>query len=163
MTELGVCPRRCVITGQVDFSHPAWGRASLLTTLSASPDSFAADIVVFDEAGVIQWRYDGDSWYELAPARPAIDTTGHIFLNYNPGRYNGVIVLEAAPDTFRTFGTLPAPGEYDSRFYGATTVDVDSDGVFEIDQESNDCTPSCAGGTVSHQIYKWNGGNYVAE
>ncbi|NUO56068.1 MAG: hypothetical protein HOV78_05355, partial [Hamadaea sp.] len=99
----------------------------------------------------------------LAPHSPSRDNTGHIFLDYDPGRLNGVIILGPSPAGFDTYETLPAPGEYAQRFYSATVVDTDHDGRFEIDSALNDCEPDCAGGTIHHTSYHWSGSDYIAQ
>jgi hypothetical protein len=99
--------------------------------------------------------------YTLAPAPRPVDAVGHIFLNYNPGRYNGVIVLDPIGGGFDDFHSLPTNGGLSGRFYSATATDTDDDGTYEIDRAVNDCRPSCASGSLTHTIYRWNGAAYT--
>lgn len=161
LRQLGICEAVCTVTGRVFFDHPNWGPSALLTTLSPEVNFRDANILVVDAAGKVRWRHRAGDWYELAPAEVPRDGTGNIFLNYNPGRYNGVIVLRPVPEGLLDFGSLPPEGDYQARFYYAVIVDRDGDGTFEIDKMSNDCDPDCAGGTISHTMFGWTGSDYA--
>ncbi|GAA0909013.1 hypothetical protein [Virgisporangium aurantiacum] len=161
LVQMGACKAACRITGQVDFDHPTWGPSRLLTTTSLNEIDREANIVVLDATGRMRWHHWGGDWFELAPAQPARDKTGHIFLNYNPGRYNGVIVLRPSPQGFDNFESLPPENDYQSRFYSASLQDENGDGTYEIDSAINDCDPNCAEGTINHKIYRWNGRTYA--
>jgi hypothetical protein len=104
LLDQGRCSTPCVITGRVGFTHPTSGPSVLVTTLSATTDAREANIVVLDSAGTVRWHHRGGDWYELVPADPARDKTGHFFLNYNPGRYNGVIVLNPTAGGLDAYG-----------------------------------------------------------
>ena len=173
------CRSACAVTAQVAFTHPDWGPCVLFTTVSepqpetapeTAPETGAgtvtdagptADITVLDGDGTVRWQYRAGFWLELKLALPARDATGNIFLTYNPGRYNGVIVLHPTAGGFEDFDTLPAPGGYLARFYGADLVGPDADGRYAVDHYVNDCTPSCAEGTVRHFFHSWNGVTYL--
>ncbi|MEV6967139.1 hypothetical protein AB0M47_18725 [Hamadaea sp. NPDC051192] len=161
LRRLGACSAACTVTGQVWFDHPAWGHSLLFTTLPKEVGVGEAYITVIDGAGKVRWQHRAGYWYRLAPNSPARDNTGHIFLNYDPGRLNGVIILNPSPAGFDTYQTLPAPGDYAQRFYSASVVDTNHDGRFEIDSALNDCEPDCAGGTIHHTSYQWNGSDYI--
>nr|BFE56522.1 hypothetical protein GCM10020063_010480 [Dactylosporangium thailandense] len=160
LRRLGVCKVPCTVTGLVEFDHPAWGRTKLVTTKARGSGDVEADIAAVDAKGAVRWSHFGGPWEKLAFADPPRDKTGHIFLNFNPGRYNGVIVLAPVTDGFADFATLPDPGDYRSRFYSADLVDVDHDGTYEVDSALNDCEPSCGQGTVHHTVYRWDGETY---
>lgn len=118
----------------------------------------AALLDVVDASGSVVWSHPfGTKWYELAVNEPAIDDTGHLFVNFNPGRYNGVIVLAPIEDGFEDFGTLPDYGDYNTRFYYAEAVDPDEDGTLEVEVSENDCIPSCADGSITSTLYTWDG------
>ncbi|MBN1170898.1 MAG: hypothetical protein JXA67_01885 [Micromonosporaceae bacterium] len=157
------CKAPCTVTAQVSFDHPTWGPCVLATTQSASDSIRDSTITVVDASGVIRWQHWAGAWFVLTAATPATDTTGNIFLTYNPGRYTGVIVLRPTPGGFVDFGSLPAPDDYLSVFYGASPVDVNRDSVYEIDKTTNNCDPSCAEGAIDHSIIRWNGATYVAD
>ncbi|WP_435055796.1 hypothetical protein [Micromonospora aurantiaca (nom. illeg.)] len=161
LAEAGVCKKTCFVSGTVQIEHPAWGRISLVTTSTLSDVEPDANIVAVDAEGTVRWQHWSGGWPLLRFANPATDRTGHLFFNFNPGRHNGVIVLAPSPDGFEDFETLPKPGEYAARFYGAKLVDTDKDGRYEVDRALNDCDPSCAEGTVNHLVYRWNGRTYA--
>lgn len=163
MQKLGVCQQQCKISGRANFTHSTWGQSTLYTTLHTGGGPGEAHIVVLNANRQVVWKYDSDQFTELAVAMPPVDDTGHIFVNFDPGRLNGVIVLSSADDGFDTYSSLPASGEYRTRFYGARIVDIDGDRVNEIEVETNDCNPSCAGGTATTRLFKWDGRDYVAE
>jgi hypothetical protein len=159
----GVCAIPCRVTSQVNFEHPTWGKSTLVTTVSSSTDKRDATIAVVNSSGEITWKHNAGTWEELKLAQPPRDKTGHIFINFNPGRYDGVIILQPTADGFNFFETLPAAGEYDSRFYGATLIDNNEDGIYEVDKATNNCVPTCAEATITHVIYRWNGTDYVSQ
>lgn len=170
------CIGTCDITGVVPVEHPTWGSVVVATTASTT-DQGPATIYAVDSARSIRWFRavaDGSVPYQLAPvgasgrtagySRFAVgaptDSTGNVFLNYNPGRHNGVIILRSAPNGFDDFSTIPPPADYAGRFYYAEAVDKDGDREFEIEQSANDCEPTCAEGKVSTKLYVWNGRDY---
>ena len=158
LLNLGVCTRPCIITGRVAFQHPTWGSSNLLTTVALDVTTWEAHIIVVDSSNKIQWRYDTSEWTELSPANDTPDKSGNIFITYNPGRYDGIVVLQPSAGGFNHFETLPE-NTYFGRFYGATIADVDSDGTFEVVIDQLTCDPDCATNTV----YSWNGAEYVEE
>jgi hypothetical protein len=160
LRQEGICRQACRITAQVSFEHPAWGPVTLLTAQARDEQRDAA-IAVVDARSKVRWSHWGGAWYELAPAEPLRDSTGNVFLNYNPGRENGVIVLRPTADGLDDLETLPEPGDYRAPFYGAELTDTDGDGTYEIVKSSNDCDPSCADGTVRRDTFRWNGQQYV--
>jgi len=120
-----------------------------------------AHIAVIDAAGQLKWSYVLPGMYALAPAPKPIDATGYVFLNYNPGRYNGVIVLDAIGGEFDGFDSLPKQDNpAGGLFYSAATKDVD--GTYEIDVATNSCVPDCADGKLKHTINQWTGTAYAA-
>ena len=149
------------VTGRIGFKHPSWGLSTLVTTQLA--DKAGGWLYAVDGFQNVRWaRQTGGGSEELAPHTPSVDKLGHLFVNYNPGRYNGVIVLKPTATGFDDFESMPPVDDYDGRFYSAEAVDVDDDGQLEIVVESNDCNPSCAGGTVTAQTFGWDGNDYAA-
>ena len=160
------------VTGRVLLHDPVWGNLVVTTSVTYNTDEFESNcgqphLRVFDSAGQTRLRRD---WVwgcgELAPNRPSRDKTGNVFLSYNPGRYDGVIILRAAGGRLEDFGTLPAGGDnYEGTgpfgYYVQTQDTSPRDGVLEIKQFSNDCTPSCADGTITSELFVWNGHRYV--
>lgn len=156
------CVGECEVTGTVEFEHPSWG-SSTLVTLGPVPGTFDYAMYVIDAFGDIVWDHEfGSPWYKLEPNAPVTDSTGHLFIDFDPGRYNGIIVLKPIAGGFEDFDTLPPYGEYNTRFYYADAVDSDGDGVLDIEVSENDCDPSCAGGSVTSVTYRWDGTDYRA-
>jgi len=193
VAALGVCNSRCVLTAQSQIIHPVWGRVTAATLVD--PGGQVGYFVVVDAAGRLLWHVSMDVWTDesmrtdLKMARdgmsmptPAQDATGNVFFTYNPGRYNGVVVLRPDGDGFSHYmppvdtgvtaksavgGFTPlssgASLDYGSDgFYDAEIRGTNASGFYRIEQMMNDCNPDCAGGTESHYELSWDGGQYVA-
>ncbi|OLT36423.1 hypothetical protein BJF84_10420 [Rhodococcus sp. CUA-806] len=95
-------------------------------------------------------------------ADPPTDSTGNTFVTYNPGRYDGVLVLIPTADGFEDPGV--SGNEFSGRlaYYYAELEGPGSNGQYAIRQSSNDCEPDCAGGTITDELLTWNGQEYVA-
>jgi len=150
-------------TGRIAFTHPTWGPSHLITTLDGGPQG-TARIYVVDAAGTIRWQHGIEGADEISPNDPGKDKTGHLFVNWNPGRYPGVIVLGPIANGMADYASLPDKDgrDYDTRFYSGASVDHEPDGVFEIDVEENSCKPDCAGGQKSTTTFAWKTGDYRA-
>jgi serine/threonine-protein kinase len=98
---------------------------------------------------------------------PATDATGNTFVTYNPGRYDGVLVLVPTADGFADIGwdsdsTASNPSYWGKlAIYYAELVGPGSNGEYTIRQSDNDCNPNCAQGTVTDQNLHWDGSQYV--
>lgn len=159
----------------VSLDHPAWGPVRLVTRQPSSDgtERDTASISVIDARGAVRWSFEV-VLYELAPTGTSpnasdeaetvpIDALGHVFIDYNPGRYNGVIILRPTSSGFNDFETLPTADNGTGRFYAGIAVDIDGDGVYEVALDYNDCVPTCAGGTTYRTTYRWNGrDDYIA-
>jgi len=155
-------PAGCAVTGAINFLHPAWGPVTLATLKWGESTCSSAELRVFDASGNQRWsRPLGGCFETLKPGEVPIDKLGHVFVDYNPGRYNGVIVLNPSKQGFQDFGSLPPPDDYAGRWYYAESSDINKDGVREIVQSNNDCEPDCAGGTITSQTFSWNGSDYA--
>ncbi len=162
-------PAKTIETGRASMRDPKWGRLTVITSVrqSAGSDYPAyATLRVVDRRGRVRlartWNW---GYADIAPNKRAKDRTGNVFITYNPGRYNGVIVLRGAGGRIEDFGTLPPNDDYvgSGPFgYGAETVpDPTRRGVLAVKQSSNDCNPDCAGGTTTSKLYVWNGSGYI--
>ena len=121
-------------------------------------------IHIVDAAGRITWSHRTGhdfGWWEMELNDPATDATGQIFISWNPGRYDGITVLQPVSGGMEDHDTLPPENEYDTRFYYAETEDVNSDGTLEVISYDNACIPDCAGGTITSETWWWNGSDYV--
>jgi len=132
-----------------------------------------ASLTVTDASGAVRLSWSNEHMYWFAPAgtlpieygekdvRAPFDARGNIFVDYNPGRYNGVIVIVPTATGFDDLGTLPPPDDYAGRFYCATTTDLDADGVYEVvEPKFCECAPDCLPDSSAH-AYRWNGRDYV--
>lgn len=166
----------CAVTGRIPVDHPRWGRV-LLVTFGPQPGitPMCADrmLIAVGGSGDIVWESGvsdgGCPWYRFGPAgaaeygsevRSPVDEAGRIFLDWDPGRYNGVTVLSVTDEGFADHRTLPVE-TYGVRFYSAVTEDTDADGIYEIRTSLNDCFESCAGGTTSETVFAWDGRDFV--
>ncbi len=156
----------CHISGRASFTHPTWGRVTLVVAMSDDGmGTRVSDLIVFNDQHRVVWRKDYQSgWDEGSVANPAMDSTGNLFVNFNPGRYNGVIILRPVPGGFKDFATLPdTDSGYAERFYSARLVYDSATNTYTVRSEINDCTPSCADGTIHVTLYHFNGQDYVPE
>src|SRR5687767_7093991 len=96
----------CAVTGRIPVDHPRWGRV-LLVSFGPQPGvtPMCADrmLIAVDRNGNIVWDSrvsdGGCPWYRFGPAahaehgsevRSPVDKDGRIFLDWDPGRNNGV-------------------------------------------------------------------------
>ncbi len=148
-------------TGRVSFRHPSWGPATLISSFRVDYDDGAGQgfIRVVDADGRTRWRAQtAGPWYLMELNTPAIDSAGNMFVNWDPGRENGVTVLRPKPGGMADFGTLAENGEYRVRFYWAHVVDVEGDGVFEVAKHDCDSYPHCE---PRDEIWRWDGTDFV--
>lgn len=155
---------------QLTYQHPTLGSMTI-TISDAGFDSvgFRAPSVIATVTATGQqvYRWQGLEEYETfgfvgtdprAEVSSPIDARNHVFFVWNPGRFDGVSFLAPTDDGFTDGGTL-ADGSA-SGFYDATTVDVDADGTYELNQGFQICEPTCADGTYYSHIWRWDGTTY---
>lgn len=97
-------------------------------------------------------------------AAPATDSTGNTFLVYNPGRYDGVLVLVPTADGFADIGWRSADDHYSGgrfAFYYARPVGPGKDGEYTIVHSIKGCDPSCAEGATAKVTLRWDGHDYL--
>ncbi|HEY2672576.1 MAG TPA: hypothetical protein VGJ07_19660 [Rugosimonospora sp.] len=164
-TELIVksgCEAPCTVTGMVPLPHTKWGPGTLVTTgASDGVHPQVQNIFVLDATGTVQWRFKTDSWQFLRANTPVTDKTGHIFLEYNPGRYDGLVVLAMTSQGVDDFQSLPKSGDLVGRFYGGVTVDPHKTGTFQVLVSTNTCDPDCAAANYVDATFVWNGHDYI--
>jgi len=98
-------------------------------------------------------------------ANPATDSTGNTFVTYNAGGahgYDGVLVMIPTANGFEDIG-WSGSGHYMGQhaYLDAELLGPGTDGRYAIRQRHNDCTPSCAEGTITTKDLQWNGSDYV--
>jgi hypothetical protein len=113
------CPG-CGVKGQYAFVHPTWGMVTLVVALSPTGGAGgygSSNLIAFDAQRKVVWRKDYDTlWESVAFADPGMDATGNIFINFNPGRYNGVIILRPVAGGLKG---LRDPARHRNRLPGA--------------------------------------------
>lgn len=164
LIKAGVCGAGGRITGHTSFTHPTWGKSMFVTCLDLVNRELQG-LAVTDARGTIRWSYQiTGNYYELGTPTPGSDASGNLFVIYNPGRYDGVAIFQPVDDSMKRLAGFysydDAAGE-DERFYFSELVGPDNSGLFSIRQSSNDCSPSCAGGTTLSRLYFWNGVDYA--
>lgn len=164
-TKLGVCSAPCKTTGSVTFTHPTWGLVTLYSLLAVEKRG-PANAVAVDSSGRVRWSLPGSEqdrlMYEWSLAKPARDRSGLIFINYNPGRYNGLTVLQPVPGGMRVVAGWYGDEQGQDLYY-AELEGPGADGRYRVLKSSNDCTPSCADGTTTTVRLKFNGSSFVPE
>ena len=148
------------------FTHPAWGASTFVACRNHvtaklpfiwEDGGYSAHVVVVDAKGKVRWKAADQSYYGEGHAygwkmaEPATDSTGNLFVSYNPGRYDGIVIYRPTSTGMRLVDD----------FYYAELSDPDSAGRYRIRKYTNDCEPSCAGGTTTSRLYSWNGTSYV--
>ena len=156
--------RGTVVTHQ-DIEHKFLGPVRIFLTLSGMDMSKVGCVASVTASGTVLPAINIEVASHFGFPSPATDTTGNTFVTYNPGRYDGVLVLVPTADGFEDIGwdsTSSTPG-YSGRLaiYYAELVGPGSNGEYTIRQSSNDCKPNCAGGTITNQDLHWNGRDYV--
>jgi len=155
----GLCVGGCAITGTVAFTHPKWGKVTLVTTQATADGTKKADaqVSVIDAKGDSKWDYLVGPVRTFKPLAKPVDSLGHIFMTYNAGGADGIVVVGSTTDSFgmTDYSSVPLGSDpSDWRFYNAAVKDVD--GKYEIVVEGD-----TADGKVSYTAYDWNGLEYV--
>ena len=157
-----------VVISHSDLEHPTLGTVRVflfLTSVSAEVNRQGCVLPVA-RSGKVLPAIPIDGQERLGFANPATDATGNMFITYNPGRYDGVLVLIPDAIGFEDIGWDPdmSGTHYMGKhaYYYAELVGPDSSDQYTIRQSHNDCTPSCANGNTSSKDLRWNGSDYVA-
>jgi hypothetical protein len=155
------------IVAHQDIRHPNLGAVRIFLVLKSSQEVSGHGCVVLAAASGKTWPTIPVDVYgdELHFYSPATDSTGNTFIEYNPGRYDGVLVLVPDRDGFEDIGW--ADQQYGTRYQGrrayyyATAEGPGADGRYTIRQSRNNCTPTCAEGAITSVLLHWNGHDYV--
>jgi len=153
------------VEGTTVIQHPAWGSTTIIVCgpmldATDSPVS-TAGVLAVDATGSVKWSWLYGDNYTFRLAEPATDASGNIFVVYNPGRYDGVMIMRPTNDsidvlatTYNGYQVEPTPLYfYDTNLYGPG-----SDGLYEIVQSNGDCVQSV---TDCETFFVWDGTTYV--
>ncbi len=155
----GTCPT--TVTGTTDVKHPQLGTVRVFLVAPGDSMGEGCVISVTGSGAVLPVIKVGVYDDSLSFYSPASDITGNTFVKYNPGRYDGVLVLVPTPTGFADPGVDESGYMGKLMFYYAEAKGPGSDGRYVIEQSSNNCTPDCAGGTITKKTLRWNGHDYV--
>ncbi len=154
------------IDEQRTVTHPKLGQVTVGLTRPASAGlNMVGCIAVVDDNGsklLMQKVSVYDDAFDFAD--PPTDSTNNVFITYNPGRYYGVITLVPKSDGYEDIGWGEDEPGYQTTthaYYSAELEGPGSDGQYTIKESINNCDPSCAGGTITTKILRWNGSGYA--
>ncbi len=156
-----------MVIAHSDLEHPTLGtiRVFLFLNTSAGGMESAGCIVPVTRAGRVLPAIPIDGRDKLGFANPATGNTGNTFVIYDPGRYDGVLVLIPNADGFEDIGwNQDMSGTHyvgKHAYYYAELVGPNSSDIYTIRQSHNDCVPGCAQGTIASQDLHWNGSDYA--
>lgn len=181
LLALAACQGDCIVSGRIPIEHPRWGPIELVTFgPAANSGPVCADrfLIAVNAGGDVVWDpgVAGDLCpvYEFEPARPdggpgaPVDGAGRIFMQFNPGRYAGTIVLTPTSAGFADHASLPIlvdgqeSGAYDTRFYNSVVADDDGDGIWEIKVDFAPCY-NCADEPRFTFTYRWTGDDFTVD
>jgi len=152
--------------GSTLITHDAWGPTTVAacgpTQGSTSPVE-TVGVLAVDHRSNVKWSqaYQG-TYYELTMADPGTDASGNVFVMYNPGRYDGVIILRPTRTGIDLLvGPQPGEGSSSLDFYGVEMHLVS--GLYEITVRHDDCIPDCATSESYPETFTWNGTTYVSK
>lgn len=163
LIKAGICGSRGRITGHTYFDHPSWGASIFVTCLDKS-DSELHAVAVLDASGKIRWSHKiRDTYYVLTTAKAGTDSTGNLFVKYDPGRYAGIAIFRPVNGSMKRLAGFydNGNGKEDGRFYNAKLIGPNAAGRYSVRHYVNDCDPSCGTGTTTSKVYTWNGSNYA--
>jgi hypothetical protein len=148
-----------------DIRHPELGAVRVfLVRRSTFPDPTGC-VAAVTGSGRALASADVDIYEnELHFADPATDATGNTFVTYNPGRYDGVLVLVPNADGFEDIGWSDTTSHYSGgrfAYYHARLAGPGEDGRYTIVRSENSCVPSCAQGVTTQVTLRWNGHDYL--
>jgi hypothetical protein len=148
-----------------DIRHPELGAVRVFLVRRSTLADPAGCVAAVTGGGRALASADVDIYEnELHFATPATDATGNTFVTYNPGRYDGVLVLVPNADGFEDIGWSDTTEHYSGgrfAYYHARLAGPGEDGRYTIVRSENSCTPSCAQGVTTQATLRWNGHDYL--
>jgi hypothetical protein len=163
----GACGAGNVVS-QADYQHPKLGAMRIFTLIKPRGfDSSWGCVVAVTATGKAVVAVEGVDIHQdaLTVADPVSDATSNAFVTYNPGRYDGVLVLTPTDTGFEPIspkltGVADHPDPGQRNFYYAELLGPGSDGQYQLKTSMNDCDPSCGEGTTTSKTLLWNGSDY---
>ncbi|STZ23923.1 protein kinase family protein [Mycolicibacterium aichiense] len=145
------------VTAHYDFQHPQLGPMRIFLLLGENRvrmDSGCVSVVL--PSGDALSPISLDAGLGLGFAAPPTDATGNLFIEFRS------MSAHAPP---QVLVLVPTASGFDQ--LGRDLIDVElvgpgADGKYQLRHSMNDCTPSCAEGTWTHETLRWNGSDYVA-
>ncbi len=151
-----------------DIRHPDLGPVRVFLVQRPASDRPAGCVAAVTGSGRALAPVEVDAnWSMENPLRfaaPATDSTKNTFVIYNPGRYDGVLVLVPTADGFADIGWKSADEHYSGgrfAFYYARPVGPGKDGEYAIVHSIKGCDPSCAEGATAKVTLRWDGHDYL--
>ncbi|MEU5714546.1 hypothetical protein AB0G71_01935 [Streptomyces sp. NPDC020403] len=148
-----------------DIRHPHLGAVRVYLVRRSSSAEAPGCVAALTGSGRTLATTDVDIYEDsLHFAQPATDATENTFVIYNPGRYDGVLVLVPDTDGFKDVGWSDTTTHYvGGRFayYNARLAGPGEDGRYTIISSENTCVPSCVEGVIAKMTLRWNGRDYL--
>ncbi|WP_405724666.1 hypothetical protein OG885_01450 [Streptomyces sp. NBC_00028] len=148
-----------------DIKHPDLGTVRVFLVRRADSNPLPGCVASVTGSGQVLKTLDVEVYEnELRFADPASDATKNTFVIYNPGRYDGVLILVPAKDGFEDIGWTDQENHYlggKLAYYHARLAGPGGDSRYTIVRSANSCDPSCAEGATSKVTLHWNGRAYL--
>ncbi|WP_432878861.1 hypothetical protein [Streptomyces sp. CA-251251] len=151
-----------------DIRHPDLGPVRVFLVRRPASEQPAGCVTAVTQDGRALTPVEVDANWVMAGAlrfaAPATDSTRNVFVTYNPGRYDGVLVLVPTADGFADIEWASPDDHYSGgryAFYYARPVGPGEDGEYAIVHSIKGCDPSCAEGATSKVILRWDGRDYL--
>ncbi|WP_396929169.1 serine/threonine-protein kinase [Mycolicibacterium sp.] len=144
------------VAAHYDFQHPQLGPMRIFLLLGENRvrmDSGCVSVVL--PSGYALSPISLDAGLGLGFADPPTDATGNLFIEFRS------MSAHAPP---QVLVLVPTASGFDQ--LGRDLIDVElvgpgADGKYQLRHSMNDCTPSCAEGTWTHETLRWDGSDYV--
>ncbi|MDN3026317.1 hypothetical protein [Streptomyces sp. S.PB5] len=148
-----------------DIKHPDLGAVRVFLIRRTDTDTLTGCIASVTGSGRVL-KSIGVEIYEneLKFADPVSDATKNTFVIYNPGRYDGVVVLVPNETGYEDIAWTDPEAHYRGgrlAHYNARLVGPGEDGRYTVVKSENSCNPSCADGSISQVVLHWNGHDYL--
>lgn len=139
----GVCPASSCTVDSIDIDHPGWGPTRVYILIEDTNESLRKTyFAAVDSTGEVKWSYGGpatwekwgDDYWGFVVDEPDADQA--VYVQFNPGRYPGVIALHPTKDGFHSLpdagSGATATNEEAVWFYPGELGELDNNGIYEI-------------------------------